>query len=180
MTSSPTPLARPLGAPYAAQHRAVAGALIASPVVVGLALFFVLPVGEAPPAWVPIALVAAGVVAHLLIEAVGYRVPALAPSLDDDAATGLAMVAYQAGMILRFAVAESVAIASIVLAFVLSEGGLSVYAVGAGVSLVLMGIHVWPWARPVGKGADRLEARGKPSRLREIFGHATEGPVQRL
>ena len=44
------------------------------------------------------------------------------------------------------------------------------YAVGALVSLVLMGVHVWPWSRPVGRTADALERAGQPSYLREAFG----------
>ena len=42
-----------------------------------------------------------------------------------------------------------------------------------------MVVHVWPWARPVGKAADALEAGGRRSGLREAFGLAP-GPVQRL
>jgi hypothetical protein len=73
-------------------------------------------------------------------------------------------------MILRFAVSEFIAIASIAAAFVLPDGDILTYLGGAVVSLVLMGVHVWPWARPVGKTADALEASGRASGLREAFG----------
>jgi hypothetical protein len=43
-----------------------------------------------------------------------------------------------------------------------------------------MAVHVWPWARPVGKVADALEAGGKRSGLRETFGLSSPGPIQRL
>ena len=82
-------------------------------------------------------------------------------------------------MMLRFALSEVIAIASLVAAFVV-EGGLGAYAVGALVSLALMAVHVWPWARPVTKVADALEASGRPSFLRETFGVPAQGPIQQF
>lgn len=166
--------------PFPSQHRILTGSLMGGLVVLGLALSFVLPTDEAPAAWVPLAQIVAGVAVHLTLEAIGYRTVPLDPSVDDDQAAAQAKVRYQTGMILRFAICEAVAIASIGLAFVLPEGGFLVYAVGALVSLVLMGVHVWPWARPVGKSADALEVSGQPSGLREAFGLASPGPIQRL
>ncbi len=179
-TASPSGPHRSFGAPFAAQNRLVAGTLVSGLFVIGLALYFVLPSDEAPPVWVLAAQLAAGVAVHLAIEAIGYRAVPLDPSLDRDHAVAQGMVRYQAGMLLRFALAESIAIASIALAFVLSEGGFLTYAGGAVVALVLMGVHVWPWARPVGKAADQLEAGGQQSRLREVFGLPEPGPIQRL
>ena len=63
---------------------------------------------------------------------------------------------------------------------VLTDGDLLTYLGGAVVSLVLMAVHVWPWARPVGKVADALEADGRRSGLREAFGLSPAGPIQRL
>lgn len=177
---SPPP-ARSFGAPFAAQNRVLAGALMGGLFFIGLALFFVLPLDETPPLWVPVAQLAAGVAVHLGLEAFGYRTLPLDPSLSDDEAAATAMVRYQTGMLLRFALSEAIAIASIALAFVMPEGGFVVYAVGALVSLVLMGVHVWPWSRPVGKAAAVLEASGRASRLREVFGLGDPGsPIQRL
>lgn len=82
--------------------------------------------------------------------------------------------------ILRFAISEFVAIASIAAAFVLPDGDVLVHVGGALVSLVLMVVHVWPWARPVGKTADALEAGGRRSGLREAFGVSSSGPIQQL
>lgn len=96
-------LPQPPGAPFAVSHRMLAGALMGALVVIGVALFFVLPSDEAPPVWVPLAQVLAGVGLHLALEAVGYRTPPLDPSLDDDAAAAQATTRYQAGMILRCA-----------------------------------------------------------------------------
>lgn len=82
-------------------------------------------------------------------------------------------------MILRFALSEVIAIASLVAAFVV-EGGILTYAVGAVVSLVLMAVHVWPSARPVGRVADALEAAGRRTTLREEFGVPAPGPIQQF
>ena len=112
----------------------------------------------------------AGVVAHGLLDAIGYRVPALAGDLTEEAAEAEARTRWQSGMILRFAISELIAIASMAAAFVLPDGDILVYAGGALVSLVLMVVHVWPWARPVGRTADALEAGGRRSGLREAFG----------
>ena len=166
--------------PLAAQNRLVAGTLISGLLFIALALFFVLPTDEVPPLWVPLAQLAAGVAVHVMVEAIGYRPAALDPSLDEEAAVAQGMVRYQGAMILRFALIEAIAIVSIALAFVLPEGGFLTFAGGAVVSLVLMAIHVWPWARPVGRSAAALEAAGRRSGLREQFGHASSGPIQRL
>ncbi len=58
--------------------------------------------------------------------------------MSEDDAAAAARVRWQSSMILRFALCEFVALASIAAAFVLEEGGFLVYAVGALVSLVLM------------------------------------------
>jgi hypothetical protein len=164
--------------PLAAQNRLVAGTLISGLFFITLALFFVLPTDETPPIWVPLAQLGAGVAVHLMVETIGYRPAALDPSLDEDAAVAQGMVRYQGAMILRFALIEAIAIVSIALAFVLPEGGFLTFVGGAVVSFVLMAVHVWPWARPVGRSADALEARGRRSGLRESFGHSPDGPIR--
>lgn len=151
-------------------------------VFIGLACVFVLPVDEAPPLWVPIAQVVAGIGVHTVLEAIGYHMDPLDPSLTGDDAAAQARASWQSSMIVRFALSESIAILSLALAFVLPEGGFLIYAGGALVALVLMVVHVWPWARPVGKLADQLESAGQASGLREAFGvvAASSGPIQRL
>ena len=122
------------------QHRILAAALMGGIVLVGAALASVLPLDEAPPTWVTLGLVGAGVAVHLGLDAFGYR-----PTSADPVA------AFQAGMIVRSAFAEAIAVVSAALAFVLPDGGFATYAVGAGVAIALMCIHVWPSARAVGK-----------------------------
>jgi hypothetical protein len=157
--------------------RILSGALMAGLVFIGIAMFFVLGTDDTPPTWLPVAQVVAGVGVHTLLEAIGYRVPPLDPDLSDADAEQASATRWQSSMTLRFALSEAIAIVSLVAAFVL-EGGILAYAVGAVVSLVLMAVHVWPWARPVGKVAEALEAAGRRSTLREAFGVPAPGPIQ--
>lgn len=163
-----TPL--PAAAPFALTTRVLAASLMGALVVMGVALAVVLPPEGSMSVTVLLVQVVAGLAAHGLLEAIGYRTPPLAPDLTDEAATAQARTRWQSGMILRFAVSEFIAIASIAAAFVLPDGDILTYLGGALVSLVLMGVHVWPWARPVGRTADALEASGRASGLREAFG----------
>lgn len=163
-----TPL--PASAPFALTTRVLAASLMGALVVMGVALAVVLPPEGSLSVTVLLVQVLAGLAAHGLLEAIGYRTPPLAPDLADEAAAAQARTRWQSGMILRFAVSEFIAIASIAAAFVLPDGDILTYLGGALVSLVLMGVHVWPWARPVGRTADALEASGRASGLRETFG----------
>ena len=165
--SSATPLA---AAQFAMSMRILSSALMGALFFIAIALYFVLPTDEVPPLWVPAAQLLAGFSVHLLLDAVGYRTLPLDSSLSDNDAKAQSRLRFQAATTMRFAFSEAIAIASIVLAFVLVEGGFLVYAVGMVVALVLMIVHVWPWSRPVGRFADNLEAAGKPSGLREAFG----------
>ena len=167
-------------APFALSTRILAGSLMGALVVIGVALSVVLPAPESFPLGALAVQVIAGVAAHLLLEAVGYRTPALSTALTDDDAAAQARTRWQSLMIMRFAIAEFIAIASVAAAFVLPDGGILTYLGGAVVSLVLMVVHVWPGARSVGKVAEALEAGGKPSGLREAFGLSAPGPIQRL
>ena len=165
---------------FALSSRILAASLMGALVVVGVALSVVLPPQGSLSIVVLLAQLVVGVAAHGLLEAIGYRMPALAADLTDDAAEAEARTRWQSGMILRFAISEFIAIASIAAAFVLPDGDILVYVGGALVSLVLMVVHVWPWARPVGKTADALEAGGRRSGLREAFGVSSPGPIQQL
>lgn len=169
----------PSAAPFALSTRILAGSLMGALVVIGGALSVVLPL-DAPVSVVVLgAQLLAGLAAHLVIEAIGYRTPALATDLTDDEAVAQARSRWQPLMVTRFALAELVAIASIAAAFVIEDGGFVTYLGGAVVSLALMAVHVWPGSRAVGKVAEALESGGKRSGLREAFGVSSPGPVQR-
>lgn len=170
--------------PLARSTRVMASALMSALVMIALALYFVLPdPWAAPPWWVPAAQVAAGVAVHLFNDSVGYRTPALGPGTPEDDATTRSVQAYSQTMLLRFVPSEGIAIVSVALAFVLGEGGFLTYLGGAAVSLALLAVHVWPWARPVGRTTASLERDGGRSHLHRAFGLADPGPggaVRRL
>ncbi|WP_353953551.1 hypothetical protein V6K52_09115 [Knoellia sp. S7-12] len=172
MTTSPA-----AAAPFALSARILSGTLMGALVFMGMALFFVLGTEATPPLWVPLAQFGAGIVIHFVVEAIGYRPQPLDPSMSDPDAATAARTRWQSSMILRFALIEAVAIASLAAAFVI-DGGVWTYAVGALVSLLLMGVHVWPAGRSVGKTANALESQGQASFLREAFGLPIPGPIQ--
>lgn len=159
--------------------RIMAATLMTGLVFITIALALVLPDLDSRPSWlVPAGLVVAGVVDHLLIETMGYRVPALKVGETDP---DISLTRYQGAMMLRFALAEGLGIIAVALSFVVSSGGFVVLLVGVAISLALLAFHVWPWRRPVDKIADRLEAEGQPTPLRSAFGYADNaGAVQRL
>lgn len=170
-------------ASFVLSARILVVSLISGLFVFALALFFVFAGQDplaAPPLVVPVVQVMAGVAVHAILETIGYRVAPLDLSLSEEAAATKGRQTWQSTMIVRFAFSESIAIASLAAAFVVSDGGWLTYLGGMVVSLVLMVVHVWPWARPVGKVAEGLEHGGRSSHLRETFGLASSGPVQRL
>jgi len=170
----------PPGTSLAVSARILAGSLMGALLFMGVALAFVLRTDSRPPLWVPLAQLVAGAAIHVLLDTIGYRLQPLEVSMGDTEAASAARARWQAAMILRFALSESVALASIAAAFVIGEGGFWIYAAGAVVSLVLMVVHVWPWARPLGRTVEALESAGQPSHLFEAFGLSGPGPIQRL
>ncbi|KRE41244.1 hypothetical protein [Knoellia sp. Soil729] len=117
----------------------------------------------------------AGGVVHLIVEAIGYRVPALDSTMSDAEAETRVQQRWQSSMMLHLALIEAIAIGSLVVPCAL-EGGLLTYAVGAAVPLTIMAMHVWPWSRPVSTVAQALEAEGRASHLPEMFGLTPREP----
>jgi hypothetical protein len=171
---------------FAQQTRVLAGALMGALVAIAAVMYVVLAATEdalaPPPLWLVAAQLVAGLAAHGLCESVGYRTQPLDPALDPEEARTVARARFQAGMVVRFAACEVVAIASLAAAFVVAEGGWLGYVTGAAVSLVLMAVHVWPWRRPVDRTRAALESDGAASGLRADFGLpvARPGPIQEL
>ena len=168
------------------QTRILAGALMSALVVIAVVVYVVLSAQQdvlaLPPLWLIGAQVAAGLAVHTVVEAVGYRAPALDPALERDEALRQAQTSYQALMLTRFALCESIALASLAAAFILQEGGWLGYVCGAVVSLALMAVHVWPGPRPIDKVQASLQRDGSRVPLREAFGldHKLTGPIQEL
>lgn len=153
--------------------------LMGALVIIPVAVFFVVGSEDgalhAPATVLLVGIPVAGVVMHLLLETIGYRVQAIAPGTPEDAASSQAVARWQASMIQRFALSEAIAIVSLALCFVVEDGGYVLLLLGCATSLALMAVHVFPWSRPVGKVADALERDGARSGLREVFGQGN-GP----
>ncbi len=166
--------------------RTLASAMTGALFFLALALYFVLGSQEdafgTPPLVVLGGQLLAGLALHLLIQAVGYRTPAIAPGTPTDQAGRTSGAAMTSGTVLRSALSESVAIASVALAFLVSEGQYVTYLTGALVSLVLFALHAFPSERTISRTEASLERDGGTSHLREQLAlpPASTGPVQRL
>jgi len=115
--------------------RVLASAVLGALVVMGVVAYVALGGGDdplaAPPAWLVGAQVAAGVLLHLVLRRLGGRSGA------------------DPMVVVRMALAEVVAMASLAVAFVRGEGSAGDYVTGAVVSAVLVGLHVWPRERTI-------------------------------
>jgi hypothetical protein len=163
--------------------RFLVGAVIGALFLMAVALMFVLGLG--PPPLLSVALLLAlGAGVHFLIETVGYRVTAVDPSQSEDAAREEGMKQFQSSLMRRLALAESIAIIGILLAFIAKT--VIVYDVGASISILLLMIHVWPSERSVDRVVTSLERGGARTGLREMLGFGgpqdgtSDGPVTRL
>lgn len=147
--------------------------------VVGLGVIVALSVPDAdlqlPSAYVIGGQVAAGAVIALLCSTIGFRAAPITPGTPDEKATTEGLQKHQTTMFLRLVLSEVVALVSLALAFVLTEGQLMTYVIGGAVSLVLMAFFAYPSARNVRKVEASLDSAGARSRLAEAFG-VTEGP----
>lgn len=154
--------------PLVQSLRVMIGALLAAPVMITLAVAFVLPVGEPDPIFLGILLVVSAAVAAA-IPAFGYRLVPIERGVTTEEAQRQALSRFQSAAMLRFALAEAPVIVGVAVAFV--DQSLVHCLVGAVASLILMGLHVWPTRRVVERCAERLEADGVASGLRSAFGY---------
>jgi hypothetical protein len=159
--------------------RFLVGAVIGALFLMAVALMFVLGLGAPPPASV-LLLLLMGAGVYFLIERVGYRVTPLSPEDSPEQAREEGMRQFQSSLIRRLALAESVAIIGILLAFI--AGTVLVFDVGASVTVLLLLVHVWPSERTVDRVVSGLEREGARTGLREMlgFGGTSDGPVTRL
>jgi hypothetical protein len=166
------------------QIQLLVGSMMIALVLLAVVLVLALPDDElaAAPLWLLAAQFAAGAVIHVVIESIGYRTPAIHVETDEATAADEAYNAFQSRTILRSSLAELVALGSVPFAFILDEGGITGFAIGAGVSLALAAVHAWPWNRPVAKTIASLEREGGRSHLREKLGLPTvvDGPVREV
>jgi Ca2+/Na+ antiporter len=142
--------------------------------VAGLGIVVALSLPEVdltlPSAYVIGGQVAAGVVLFLLCSSIGFRVAPIAPGTAPEKARAEALQKHQTSMILRLVLSELIALVSLALAFVLTEGQLMTYVIGGLISLALMAFFAYPSARNVRRVETVLDSAGTPSRLAEALG----------
>ncbi len=165
-------------APAIQTLKILVGAVVAALFLMAVALTFVLGFGP-PPIGTVVILLVLGVLAHVLIENVGYRAAALPLDLDATTARSRAVAVFRTTLMMRLAMSESVAFFGLVFAFV----GRTVltYDLGAAISVLLLALHVWPSRRSVDRVVANLEKDGAQTGLSALlgFGGPMDGPIQR-
>ena len=157
-------------APGPQQIRTLAFALCASPIAIIVATAFALPGGDS---WIDVRLallVAVMVlVGFALAQVLGFRAPPIPAGSSGADVTAASLRTYTSLMFVRFALTEAPMIGAIALAFAFEQGaGVLLVALVAGLPALVA--QTWPSARNVRLVADRLEAAGGRSGLRETFG----------
>jgi hypothetical protein len=136
--------------------------------VITLVLWFVLAtdrIGDFPPNWAPLVVLAAAVGAYSVCELVGFRTLPLEHSYDRSAAEieTDSWRRFTASTFTRFAVCEAVFLVSVALAFVVES--FWVVLIGLVLALPLFFLEAWPGVRNQRRFAAALESRGVPSYL---------------
>lgn len=173
---SSSPSTRRPKSPALQTLRFLVGAVIGALFLMAVALMFVLGLG-APPLLSVVLVLMLGAGLYFLIETVGYRVKGVPGHLTGDAARQEGMRQFQSSLMRRLAMAESVAIVGILLAFL--GRTVLIYDVAASVSILLLMMHVWPSERTVDRVVSGVERDGATTGLREMlgFGRPPNGPV---
>jgi hypothetical protein len=151
--------------------RIMVGALLAAPLVIVVAMWFVLGDTLTDPTPWPfvIAVVALGLVGELVLRTFGYRTVVLPRGLSAADTMARSRLSYQAALFRRMSVAELPLLIALALSFV-TYGGFYLVLFGAAMTLNLLVVHVWPSRRSVDRTAASLELGGADSRLREALG----------
>lgn len=165
MSSTPSP-----GANHLRQLRIMVGALIAAPLFILVAMWFVLGHTLTDPTPWPfvIAVVAIGLIGELVLRTYGYRTVVLPRCLSPEETLARSRLSYQAALFRRMSIAELPLLIALALSFV-TYGGFYLVLFGAAVTLNLLVVHVWPTQRSVDRTAASLELNGANSRLREAL-----------
>ena len=151
--------------------RFMVGALIAAPLVIVVAMWFVLGHTLTDPTPWPfvIAVVAIGLIGEVVLRTYGYRTVVLPRGLSPEETIARSRLSYQAALFRRMSVAELPLLIALAMSFV-TYGGFYLVLFGAAVTLNLLVVHVWPTQRSVDRTAASLELGGARSHLREALG----------
>jgi hypothetical protein len=159
------------GTGHLRQLRMMVAALLATPVLVLVAMWFVLGDTLTDPTPWPfvIGIVVLALIGELVLRTVGYRTVVLPRGLTRADAMARSRLSYQAALFRRMTVAELPMIISLALAFV-TPGGYYLVLFGVALTLNLLVRHVWPSERSVDRTIVSLELDGSRSHLREALG----------
>lgn len=141
-------------------------------VVLGVVVYLSVPDADLalPSTYVIGGQVVVGVVIALVLSTIGFRVAPITPGTAPEKAKGEALQKHQMSLILRLVLSELVALVSLALAFILTEGQVMTYVVGGVISLALMAFFAYPSAGNVRRVEASLDSAGAQSRLAETFG----------
>lgn len=153
------------------QLRIMVGAFLAAPVLVLVAMWFVLGDTLTDPTPWPfvIGLVVLTVIGDGVLRIFGYRTVMLPRGLSRKDAMARSRLSYQAALFRRMTIADLPMLLSLALAF-LTPGGFYLVLFGCALTLNLLVVHVWPTQRSIDRTIDSLELDGAQSHLREALG----------
>ncbi|GAA1610408.1 hypothetical protein GCM10009789_75940 [Kribbella sancticallisti] len=161
--SNPMNATRP---PQATSLMTVMGSMLAAIPLITLVMWFVLAVdgiGDFPPTWAPLLILAAAAGAYSLCELAGFRTAPLQPGGRPADVERLSWQRFTSSTFVRFAVCEAVFLLSLPLAFIVDS--FWVILVGAVLAMPLLAWEVWPGVRNTQRFAASLESAGHPSYL---------------
>ena len=144
------------------------GALLLTPLGIGVALYFAMDgLGDYPATPLALALSAAVLVSLGLAETIGFRAsqPESA-AVDDEARAGEEVLQYHNATVLRFAITEAPIIIAIAVCFT-RDDGMWPYVMTGVPAVVITAYEIWPSRRNIEKYARAVEATGQPSYLRQ-------------
>jgi len=152
------------------QLRIMVGAFLGAPVLVLVAMWFVLGDTLTDPTPWPfvIGLVVLTVVGDGVLRLIGYRTVVLPRGLSKADAMARSRLSYQAALFRRMTIAELPMLLSLGFAF-LTPGGFYLVLFGCALTLNLLVVHVWPTQRSIDRTIDSLELDGASSHLREAL-----------
>lgn len=155
--------------------RTLALAVMAGPVVAGVALFFIATghrpgaSWHPPGAWLYAVIVAVGLAGAFGAQTFGYRVPPLSPTSDPEESRGAALRAYQQSMIRRFTFSQAVAVVGLALTIGTHSTSILPYVLAATIAEGLMAYHIWPSGSLIERVRQRLDRNGGRSQLAEAL-----------
>jgi hypothetical protein len=169
---TPAPVAAPV-APPIRSTRFLVSTLGSAMVIFGIVLYTEIPGSGYPPLWVSVTLGALAVISHLLSRTLGFRVKPIQAGTPPAEAMATALAAFQASLILRFALSEAVAIIAMILSFMVATW--MTYLIGGVLALILFVMNVWPSTALISKVQQQLDREGGRSYLADALLGLTPG-----